>query len=298
MPILRSMTGFARIARAFEATSVIVAVKSVNHRGLDLHFQLPAEVEPFEPALRNLIRRYAVRGHIDVRVNWQDAGAARPPALNRGLAAAYVRALGDLAAEHGVEARLDVTRMLAVPGMFGDTAPAEPNPQLEGLVLGAAEEALAALNLFREREGAELGAEIRRHNQTISRVARDIEALRGQAVPAMKTAIENRIRELLNGPGVDPARLAQEVALLADRSDVAEEIARLKIHTRELETLLDRGGETGKKIDFLVQELGRETNTVVSKSGNAGEFGLEITRLGLEAKAAIEKIREQALNLE
>jgi uncharacterized protein (TIGR00255 family) len=122
--------------------------------------------------------------------------------------------------------------------------------------------------------------------------------MRGEATAAIRNRLSERLKELIESGGMDPQRLAQEAALLADRSDIAEEISRLQVHSRELDALLTKGGEIGKKLDFLMQEMNRETNTILSKTSGLNDLGLQITTLGLEIKANVERIREQALNIE
>jgi len=145
-------------------------------------------------------------------------------------------------------------------------------------------------------------AVLRIHNERVSTAALKMEDIRTRALPAFHARLQDRLTDLLNGSGsrgaIEPQRLAQEAALLADRSDIGEEIARLRIHSSQLGGLLDTGGEVGKKLDFLLQEMNRETNTILSKTSGIGEAGLNITELALGAKADIEKIREQSLNLE
>ena len=153
-------------------------------------------------------------------------------------------------------------------------------------------------NGFRAREGAEIADEMRGHNAHIATAAADMEKLRVHAAGAFQTRLAERLKDLLKGVQIEPQRLAQEAAVLADRSDISEELARLKIHSGQLAGLLDAGGEVGKKLDFLLQEMNRETNTILSKTNGVGDSGLRITELGLGVKAAIEKIREQSLNLE
>ena len=158
--------------------------------------------------------------------------------------------------------------------------------------------ALDGLNSFREREGAPLAAEIRTRTFNILTAAERMEEIRSRALPHFQARLNERLRDLLGGSSIEPQRLAQEAAMLADRGDIGEEIARLKIHTAQLGQMLDSGGEAGKRMDFLLQEMHRETNTILSKTNGIGEVGLEITDLALATKADIEKIREQALNLE
>ena len=179
-----------------------------------------------------------------------------------------------------------------------ETAEEEPNPEMERLLVAALEEALDILNRFREREGGEISLEMRERNAAALASARRMEEIRQRALPEFQARLSERIAELLKGLALDPQRLAQEAAFLADRSDISEELTRLKMHSVQLEALLAGGGEVGKKLDFLLQEMHRETNTILSKSTGVGEAGLELSDLALGVKAEIEKIREQGLNLE
>jgi uncharacterized protein (TIGR00255 family) len=160
------------------------------------------------------------------------------------------------------------------------------------------DEALAALNAFREREGAEIAVVMRARNDEIRSAAARLGGIRERAVEYFHARLNDRLADLLKPAALDPQRLAQEAAILADKSDIGEEIARLGIHARQVDELLSGGVEIGKKLDFLLQEMNRETNTILSKTSGIGDVGLEITALGLAIKADIEKIREQALNLE
>src|SRR5579885_3405986 len=178
--------------------------------------------------------------------------------------------------------------------MFAETGEAEPQPEAEPALREALSQALDDLNCFRAREGAEIALEMRSHNARVAEAAEQIEKIRDGAAAAFQSRLAERLKDLLKGAQLDPQRLAQEAAILADRSDIGEELARLKIHSAQLAGLLDGGGEVGKKLDFLLQEMNRETNTVLSKTSGAGEAGLRITKLALGAKAAIEKIREQS----
>jgi uncharacterized protein (TIGR00255 family) len=164
--------------------------------------------------------------------------------------------------------------------------------------VAALEEALDALNRFREREGGEMAAEIMERCAAIRQGVGRMEEIRSGAVPAFHKRLQERLTELLRAAAIEPQRLAQEAALLADRSDISEELIRLKTHAGELAQLVRAGGEIGKKLDFLLQEMNRETNTILSKTGGLGELGLTITELALAAKSEIDKIREQSLNLE
>jgi uncharacterized protein (TIGR00255 family) len=295
---VRSMTGFSRIQSSGPRGELVITLKSLNHRGLDLHFHLPPELDPFEGSMRACIKRSVTRGHLDVRAFLTSAQTTDGGTLNEPLFRAWLSAFRKASTDENLGAVPDLNQAFRIPGMFG--VPSEPafDAALEGPVIETLEAALDALNGFRAREGEELTSVIRLHNQAITKSCGELEEIRSRAVPSFQTRLNERLRDLLRGSNVDPQRLAQEAALLADRSDIGEEIARLRIHSRQLDGMLDSGGEVGKKLDFLLQEMNRETNTILSKTTGIGELGLRITDLALAAKADIEKIREQALNLE
>ncbi|MCC7175007.1 MAG: YicC family protein [Bryobacterales bacterium] len=290
------MTGFARVRKSGEEGDAAISVKSVNHRGLDVHFHMSDDLAGYEAALRSVVKRMALRGHFQVRVSFTRSRPAAA-ALNRGLLAAYLAALREASAELGQEVRPDLNAALCLPGMLRETAE-EPDAAAEQLLVSALEEAMAALNAFREREGAALAADLAMRARAVAEAGDRLRELRARAVPAFARRLSERLSELLGGAAVEPQRLAQEAALLADRGDIEEELTRLKVHAAQLSELLRVGGEVGKKLDFLLQEMGRETNTILSKTTGLGDAGLEITDVALAAKSEIEKIREQALNLE
>lgn len=292
------MTGFARVQRTTSLGDVTISLKSVNHRGLDLHFHLGAELDWLEVALRAVLKRSVLRGHIDVRCSLERSANGAASSLNLPLFRAYVAAFRQAAAEEGLEAQPDLNRVLLLPGILGSSEQLAPDESAERDIVAALEEAVQMLNQFRAREGAELAAFIREQNASIHQGAEEMLRIRAGAVPAFQKRLVEKLQELLGNTTIDPQRLAQEAALLADRSDIGEELARLQIHARQLDEILEAGGEVGKRLDFLLQELNRETNTILSKTSGLGELGLRITDLALASKAAIEKIREQALNLE
>jgi uncharacterized protein (TIGR00255 family) len=292
------MTGFARVQRPTDLGDLTVSLKSVNHRGLDLHFHLGAELDALEPAMRATLKRSILRGHVDVRCALLRSGGAASGELNLPLFRSYVAAFRKAAAAEGIEAQPDLNRILSLPGILSGSDQLTPDAALEKAVLAAVEEAAGMLNQFRAREGAELAGFIRDQNARIQAGAAEMQRIRAGAVPAFQKRLVERLQELLGSATLDPQRLAQEAALLADRSDIGEEISRLEIHAHQIDEILDSGGEVGKRLDFLLQELNRETNTILSKTSGLGDLGLRITDLALASKAAIEKIREQALNLE
>jgi uncharacterized protein (TIGR00255 family) len=295
---IRSMTGFARVQKTTEHGDIVVTLKSVNHRGLDLHFHLGADLDSLEHVMRATLKRAVLRGHVDVRCSLQRPANGAWGSLNLPLFRSYLAAFRKAAAEEGIDAQPDLNRILLLPGILGASDQLAPDATAEKAILAAVEEAIDMLNQFRGREGAELADFIRDQNSAIRAGGEEMQRIRAGAIPAFQKRLNEKLQELLGKTLIDPQRLAQEAALLADRGDIGEEISRLQIHSRQLNEILDSGGEVGKRLDFLLQELNRETNTILSKTSGLGDLGLRITELALASKAAIEKIREQALNLE
>lgn len=295
---IRSMTGFARARRTGAAGEATVTIKSVNHRSLDTHLHLGQELEMLEPEVRRMVRESASRGHVNVRISFSAAHAASGAGLNRPLFEAYLAAVRTAAEDYGATVQPDFHAALHIPGMMAPPRDTDTSEETAALVRETLSEALAAFNAFREREGDALLALMRECGERIEQRAVEIESCREDVTPWLRRRLEERLGELLANTGLEPQRLAQEAAILADRSDIAEETGRLRVHARELLAMFDSGGEIGKKLDFLLQEMNRETNTILSKTSGAGELGLRITALGLENKTDIERIREQALNVE
>jgi len=292
------MTGFARVRKPVAEGEMIASIKSVNHRGLDMHFHMPPELDPFESAIRNAVKGKVARGHLQIHVQFNRNTPADASSLNRPLLQAYLQAFREAAAESGAAGKPDLNAALRVPGMLQVSESAELDAALEQPLLEAIAEALDLLNRFREREGAAMCAEMRERCASLGGLAAQMEKIRSRATQAFQKRLNERLRELLRGTGLEPQRLAQEAALLAERSDISEELIRLKTHTAQLEKLLSDAGEVGKRLDFLLQEMNREANTILSKTGGLGDLGLTITDLALAAKAEIDKMREQSLNLE
>ncbi len=296
---LRSMTGFARARRAFADGELVVSVKSVNHRGLDLAIQSSSMLDAFEGAIRTMVKAQVSRGHVEVRVSIPKNGAGSETfSLNREFLHAYLQAFRAEAMAHDLENKPDLNAALRIPGMMMESGESSAPEGTEEALREALQRALEELNTFRAREGAEIAKELFTHNAQVAAAAREMEQLRQGTQESYQARLTDRLREIAKGIAIDPQRLAQEAAILADRSDIGEELARLRIHSGQLDQILQAGGEVGKKLDFLLQEMNRETNTILSKTNGAGEAALRITELGLRAKAAIEKVREQSLNLE
>lgn len=296
------MTGFARVSRSLPSGELTLTIKTVNHRGLDLHFHMPMDFDAIEPALRAAIRKRVVRGHAQVLVSYKraTAGGDSSFAINEGMLQGWLDAFSYAAAKLGLEAQQpDLNQALRLPGMVETRAgSAEPDETLQAETLAAAEEALEELDRFRLREGKAIDAELRARIASLHDLVKRMEEIRSRALPYFQKRLHDRLGEMLAGAHLDPARLAQEAAILAERSDISEELVRLKTHADQTGALISAEGETGKKLDFLLQEMNREANTILSKTGGLGEQGLVLTDLGLAAKAEIDRIREQSLNIE
>jgi uncharacterized protein (TIGR00255 family) len=262
---------------------------------LDLHFRLPANADGLEMNLRRVLKEKLARGHVDVSLSFDQAGAT-PLALNKQLVTGYVQAFRAAAAEAGIAAEPDLNAVLRLPGAF-DSSLAPVEEELTPVVLPKLEEALEALNKMREAEGRGIDRELRERMAHLLSASGEVKKHRMAVLKNYADRLQARMQEWL-GASVDKDRMVQEAALLADRSDIQEEIVRLENHVQHFLGLLDSTGEVGKKLDFLLQELNREANTLLSKtSGLAGE-AVRITEAGLAMKAEIEKAREQVQNIE
>ena len=292
------MTGYARVRKTAEGGEIVVSLKSVNHRGLDMHFHMSSELDSLETAIRGVIKSGIARGHVQIHVGVTRGGEAGGAPLNRALLEAWIGAFREAAATYQLDSKPDLNAAFRVPGMLATESDAEVGEELAGAILTACEEAVRELNAFREREGAAVAAEMRARCEAVCGLATRMAEIREGALPAFQKRLRERLADLLHGAGIDPQRLAQEAAILADRSDVSEELIRLKTHAAQLVAILTGVGEMGKRLDFLLQEMNREANTVLSKTGGLGELGLTMTDLALAAKSEIDKIREQSLNLE
>jgi uncharacterized protein (TIGR00255 family) len=294
---VKSMTGFARVRRELPEGDLIVSLKTVNHRGLDLHFHMPAALDPFEPAIRTLLKSRVFRGHVQTQVAFSGArnGGGN---LNYELLESWLSGFREASEKYGLTGEPDLNEALRIPGILLSESSCYLDESFEAPLKEAVSAAIEELDKFRSREGATIAAEMRERSAKIIELSEKMEKIRSKATPAFQKRLKERLAELLKGAGIEPQRLAQEAAVMTERSDVSEELLRLKTHAGQVDALLNDGGEAGKKLDFLLQEMNREANTVLSKTGGLGELGLTITELALAAKAEIDKIREQSLNIE
>lgn len=303
----RSMTGFARHrGRVNESLGWTLALKSVNHRFLDLHLRMPAGSEALEMQMRRLLKSALVRGHLEVTLTIERANQQMVE-IDHALVGGYIAAFRAAADEYRLQESPSLQTILQLPGVFrgngqggnnmvADMRAAEME-QVEASVLQSFAEAIESLQQMRTQEGASLAAELR---AIVGRVAILVDRISALLEPTQTAHFERtsaRIAALLGG-AADRERLLQEAAILAERSDVTEEVVRMRAHVEHFLQLLDGGGELGKKLDFLLQEMNREANTLLSKTAGVAGTGTQVTELGLALKAEIEKAREQVQNLE
>jgi uncharacterized protein (TIGR00255 family) len=292
---IRSMTGFAQVkGQAGEQLAFTLSLKSVNHRFLDLHLRLPADSDALEMKVRRLLKERLARGHVELTLSVERAGATGL-AFNRELVSGYVTAFRTAAKEFGIAAEPDLNAILRMPGALAGAG--VENGTMDAAVLAQLEQAIRRLDEMRAEEGRGIERELRDRMQRLRAATAEVSKLRDAVLRAHLEKIQSRMTELV-GVHADPERILQEAALLAERSDVQEELVRLETHIAQFEGLLDAGGEAGKKLDFLLQEMNREANTMLSKTAGLAGEGLRITELGLAMKSEIEKSREQVLNLE
>jgi uncharacterized protein (TIGR00255 family) len=295
--MILSMTGYGRQRVDGDGIAATVEMRTVNHRFLDPHIRLNREYAFLEPELVQLIRQSLRRGRVDANVSVQLTNEQEFP-LNLPAVRGYVQAAARLQTELGFSDSLRLDTLFSLPGVLqaADTM-LEPSDELRrkvsSTVLDAARGALQGVIEMRRQEGSSLKADMCGYLDSIEAGAARIRELAPGTVAEYQKKLEERLSEILPQAAIDPSRVAQEVAILAERSDISEEIARLDSHVRQYREILQAGNEVGKKLDFLLQEMQREVNTTLSKTGN-----LEITRLAIGAKGDIEKLREQVQNVE
>ncbi len=299
MPIY-SMTGFARAqVRVHDQLVYTLSVKSVNHRFLDIQLRLPSGLDALEMDLRKALKENLVRGHVDMMLSIDRTGQQRS-GYNRELVANFLDAFKAAREEFGLAGEPDLNAVLRMPAALQNDNRSSGDEDLTALAESVRQQIvplLDELKVMRAREGEALEAIL---HASLDRLA---EAVDGVAV--LRPEVEQRYQERLTqrlvaatGPEFNRQRLLEEVAVLVDRSDIAEELARMITHIGHFRELLSAGGEVGKKLDFLLQEMNREANTLLSKTGGVGGKGTRITELGLAMKAEIEKAREQIQNVE
>jgi len=299
MPIY-SMTGFARAQVGVnDQLSYTLSVKTVNHRFLDVQLRLPSGLDGLEMELRKALKDNLVRGHVDLTLS-VDRGSQQRAGYNRELVNGYLEAFAAAREEHSLGGQPDLNAVLRLPGALQNDNRSNGDEEQAALAESVQREIgplLEQLKTMRAREGEALEAIL---HSTLDRLREATEGVAGLR-PEVEERYQARLTERLaaaTGPEFNRQRLLEEVAVLVERSDISEELERMRTHIGHFRELLAAGGEVGKKLDFLLQEMNREANTLLSKTGGIGGKGTRVTELGLAMKSEIEKAREQIQNVE
>ena len=291
--MLRSMTGFGHDERTRDGVGVTVEIRTVNHRYCDIYLRMPKQLNCFEDRVRAAISSQITRGKIDVFVTLDSQTAeSHEVVLDEKLAASYLAALRKLSGQFGLRDDVTASSLSRFPEILKVERKEEGEllgDLLEETVLGS----VSVLSAMREREGERLGESLFANLDNITVFVDRIAERAPTVVHEFKDRLDTRIAELVDAQKLDPVRLATEVALYADKCSIDEELVRLRSHFSQMRDMLKAGSPIGKKLDFLIQEMNREVNTIGSKSNN-----LDITRMVVELKSEIEKMREQIQNIE
>ena len=291
---MKSMTGYGRGVQTIDGREFTVEIRSVNNRYLDCSVKLPRSLIFAEDAVKSRIKRSVTRGKVDVFITaGPGADEAVEVTLNRPVLEGYLRAMAEMAKDYQVKDDVSISTLARLPEVFLMDKSKQDEDQLLAAILQVEDQALAAYDAMRTAEGTAMEADLRGRMETILSLVAQVEAGSPQTVADYRTRLEEKMREVLENTAIDQARILQEAAIFADRVAVDEETVRLRSHLSQMEAMLSGGGAIGRKLDFLLQEMNRETNTIVSKCGD-----LRLTRIVVEIKAELEKIREQVQNIE
>ncbi len=292
--MIRSMTGYGRSQDVVDGLSVVVEIRSVNHRFFEYSSRLPRGYGFLDDKLKTYLQQQISRGKVDVYVQIHALEAVGSEVVvDQGLAESYLKVLRELAERHGLRDDVSVTALSRYPDVLTVQQAQLDEDAVWAAVQQVTDGALARFVAMRELEGGRMREDVLSRAATIRQAVAVVEERSPETVREHMDKVETRMRELLAGVPVDEARLLNEAAVYADKVAVAEETVRLRSHLDQLEQLLDSGEAIGRKLDFLVQEINRETNTIGSKCSD-----LELTRIVVDIKAEIEKIREQIQNIE
>lgn len=292
--MIRSMTGFGRCEKTVNNYDISVEIKAVNHRYADYNIKLPRVYNFLEEDVKKYLQQYIVRGKVDVYLTiYKELDDSKEIILNEALAESYVKALKRIAERFDVRDDISVSSVARFNDVFDVKHTEEDEEIVRASVLEVLGEALSGFIAAREREGQKLAADMIARVDLIRNEVIKIEKIAPDTVIEHKNNIEQRIRELLGDATVDENRLLTETAIYADKLSVNEEIVRLKCHLEEFDRIMEKGDAVGRRLDFLLQEMNRETNTIGSKCNN-----LEISNIVINIKSELEKVREQLQNLE
>ena len=292
--LIKSMTGYGRSVMTLGGREFTVELRSVNNRYLDCSVRLPRLVSFAEDAVKQAVKASVSRGKVDVFISLRSDGAedARVE-LNTAALEGYLKAMNQMVSQYGVRDDISVSTLSRMPEMFLVEKPEVDEEQLQRDLLQVVAAALEGYDAMRVREGQALDNDLRSRGNTILELVAQVEQGNAQTVIDYRTRLESKLREVLENTAIDESRILTEAAIFADKVAVDEETVRLRSHLQQMNTMLDAGGAVGRKLDFLLQEMNREANTIGSKCTD-----VNLARIVVDIKAELEKIREQTQNIE
>ena len=288
------MTGYGRAVETVNGREFTVELRSVNNRYLDCTVKMPRSLSFAEEAVKQAVKSAVSRGKVDVYISVKSETADDTRiTLNTAVLEGYLVAMRQMVTEFGVKDDISVSAVSRLPEVFTVEKPEVDEEQLKADLLSVVAKALAGYNAMRETEGKALDADLRSRGETILELVSNVEAGNGQTVIDYRTRLENKLKEVLANTSIDESRILTEAAIFADKVAVDEETVRLRSHLEQMNTMLTGGGAVGRKLDFLLQEMNREANTIGSKCTD-----VRLARIVVDIKAELEKIREQTQNIE
>ena len=292
--MIKSMTGYGRAVETVNGREFTVELRSVNNRYLDCTVKMPRSLPFAEEAVKQAVKAAVSRGKVDVYISVKSETADDTKiTLNTAVLEGYLAAMRQMVTDFGVKDDISVSAVSRLPEVFSVEKPEVDEEQLKADLLSVVAKALAGYNAMRETEGKALDADLRSRGNTILELVANVEAGNGQTVIDYRTRLENKLKEVLSNTSIDEGRILTEAAIFADKVAVDEETVRLRSHLEQMNTMLTGGGAVGRKLDFLLQEMNREANTIGSKCTD-----VRLARIVVDIKAELEKIREQTQNIE
>ena len=292
--MIKSMTGYGRAVETVNGREFTVELRSVNNRYLDCTVKMPRSLSFAEEAVKQAVKQAVSRGKVDVFITVKSENTDDTKVtLNAAVVEGYLSAMRQLVSEYGVKDDISVSTLSRMSDVFTVEKPEVDEDQLKADLLSVVEKALCNYNAMRSTEGAALDADLRSRGETILALVAQVEAGNGQTVIDYRTRLYNKLKEVLANTAIDESRILTEAAIFADKVAVDEETVRLRSHLQQMNTMLTGGGAVGRKLDFLLQEMNREANTIGSKCTD-----VNLARIVVDIKAELEKIREQTQNIE
>ena len=292
--MITSMTGFGRGEYSDENKKLVIEMKSVNHRYLDVNIKLPKKLGFYEAYIRNLLKKYISRGKVDIFVTYEDMSEDSNKIIyNSAIASEYFKYAELISSELSVNNDMTASKIMRFPDVITVEEQDADEKEMEQLINQVFDEAAKSFVVTRQTEGENLKNDILEKLEKMDEYVSFIEERSPQIISEYKDKLREKVKDLLDESNTDETRIMMEVTVFADKVCVDEEIVRLKSHIDGMRNALTSGGEVGRKLDFLAQEMNREANTTLSKSSD-----LEISNIGIELKTMIEKIREQVQNIE